>query len=1099
MCVVVSRPVTDRAVPAPDAWSVERVTAILDLLRDGVLVIDAEDVVQYVNPVASERLGASPDALVGARLSDLLGGLEGSTVPDRLAELHRTGGAVDVEEYVPALHGWFHMVASADAGEITIFVRDVTGQLRAERHRRLVECIDDAVADTTALTVAVGATAHVLRTELGFDLAEVWMCAPDGAQLRLVAIEHAAGHDGLRTYVTAMREQQLDPMPDVVHASTSAGIVTSEDITDGGAGRDLLGAADLRAGLFVRIDIDRGDSFVIGLLRSAPLGLDDASAVFDGIRSHVSSALARRRAQLEVEQFFLLSREYVAITGLDGRYRRLNPAMVAGLGYADEAAMHAIGAVEMLHPDDRARTADAIVGSSRTGEPIERLENRILAADGQYRWISWTAQTFQDEDVLFAAGRDVTADREQRLLREAQNDVLRGIVADVPLATTLTHLAEFVEHVETQDPGVSAAVLLREGGSGTVRDVSLRVVAAPSLPDGFVAEIDGVAIGSDAGPSAEAAHRQTTVVIDDLATDARWEVHREAALTHGLAACWSVPILGTDDRVLGTFTVYARTAGAPSSRQLERVGDVVGLAGVAIDRSRSARALVESESRLRLLAEVMTDGIFDLDPGEGRWRTRAFHDLFGHQLDDEIVDDSWWIEHLHPEERDGVVAGRDRALASDTGLWQSEHRFARADGSYASALIRGRIVRDGAGRSIRVVGGVSDVTERRDLERQYLRAQRVESLGTLAGGIAHDLNNSLMPILMATELLAEEPLTDDVRETVEVIALSARRSAEMVRNILTYARGVDGSPVVLDVGEIVRMATRLLRDTLPKDVRLAVPDPPEGIRVRGDVTQLHQVVMNLALNARDAMPDGGILRIGLDQVEIEPGGATVIDGCVVDLQPGRYARIRVSDTGTGISPAIRDRLFEPFFTTKARAEGTGLGLPTALAIARSHGGSLAVVSEAGAGSTFDLLLPVVAGRAADGGPAAAPRMEAADGEGQTVLVVDDEVVVRAVVRDVLETAGYRVVEAANGAEALRLASARFCSIITDVMMPVMDGVEMLERLRRSGNDLPVVAMTGVADDHRVASLVELGVATILTKPFDRDTLLGAVAEACRRV
>lgn len=1095
-----SAPVTEGAASAPEPWSVDRVTAILDLVRDGVLVVSADDVIQYVNPVAAERLGGPPAGIVGARLGDLLAGLERTAVPAALADLRRTGGEVEVEEYVPVLHGWFHMVASTAGGEITIFVREVTGRLRAERHAQLVARIDDAIADTSTFTKALAATLHAVRAELGFEYADAWMRSPDG-RIRLVAVDHDDPSPELATFASTTRATDLPAGSLVARVFEADDVVAHGDLTsDESFDRsDALRATELRTGMFAPVDLDRNGEMVIGLLRQAPLDVDDADAVFGGVRPHVSSALSRRQAQLEVEQFFLLSREYVAVTGLDGRYRRLNPAMVNGLGFREEAELLAIEAIELVHPDDRERTLAILTRARLVKQPVDRFENRVRTADGRYRWISWTAQPSDDDSVIFAAGRDVTDEREQRLFRDGQNDVLRGIVTGDPIRTTLTRL---VELIDDEDQRAGCVMALRpadgHGDDGTPRLVDqLELVASHSVPDAFAADLRQTMAGPDGGRDSFAVPEgRVPVIVHDLAADDRSDQHLRTALDHGFASCWTVPIPGSDDRVLGTVTCYSATVGGPTVRQLERVNDVARLAGVAVEHRRSADSLTESEARLRLLAEVVTDGVFEWDPATGRWTTTAFAELFGHDVAEQCSD-AWWTEHLHPDDRERVVGERDRALAGDVDLWSSEHRVVRADGTPADVAVRGRIVRDEHGAVTGIVGGISDVTERRDLERQYLRAQRVESLGTLAGGIAHDLNNSLMPILMATELLEADDLGDEARENVEVIALSARRSAEMVRSILTYARGADASPTVRDVAEIVRTAVRMLRDTFPKDIRIVVPEPPTGIRVRGDATQLHQVVVNFALNARDAMPDGGTLTISVDEVDIAPGSPADGDGRVVELTPGRYARLRVGDTGTGITTAVRDRLFEPFFTTKPRAGGTGLGLPTALAIARSHGGGLAVTSEVGVGSTFDLLLPMLTDRpAVDESEPAAGRSGTPSGDGAVVLVVDDEAIVRSVVTDVLESAGYQVVEAPNGAVALRslTRAPRPAVVVTDLMMPVMDGFEMVERLRNSGDGVPVIAMTGVADDRRIDALRQHGVVRVLAKPFDRSRLLDAVAD-----
>jgi nitrogen-specific signal transduction histidine kinase len=386
-----------------------------------------------------------------------------------------------------------------------------------------------------------------------------------------------------------------------------------------------------------------------------------------------------------------------------------------------------------------------------------------------------------------------------------------------------------------------------------------------------------------------------------------------------------------------------------------------------------------------------------------------------------------------------------------------------------------------------------DITERTRTEQQMLRAQRLESLGTLAGGIAHDLNNTLAPILLATELLTTRDITSDQRELLGTIQASARRSADLVEQVLLFARGVEGNRVPIDVGTLLHDVQIIVKDTFPRNVRL-ITEVPEGLAtVLGDSTQLQQVVLNLAVNARDAMPDGGELTIMADPVTLDAQYAASHP----EALPDDYVRIVVADTGIGMTQETQDRLFEPFFTTKAPGVGTGLGLPTSAAIVRSHGGFMQVYSELDAGTRFHVYLPVttepVAGPVEPPAASAAPR-----GNGELILVVDDEDHVRAMTRQTLSSHGYEVLEAANGAEAISVYAEhreQVDLVMTDMMMPIMDGPATIRALLRLDPGLRIVGASGLHTSGATAQAQAAGVEHFLPKPFNSVQLLEIIADA----
>jgi PAS domain S-box-containing protein len=382
---------------------------------------------------------------------------------------------------------------------------------------------------------------------------------------------------------------------------------------------------------------------------------------------------------------------------------------------------------------------------------------------------------------------------------------------------------------------------------------------------------------------------------------------------------------------------------------------------------------------------------------------------------------------------------------------------------------------------------VRDLTERRKQERLALRSQRMESIGTLAGGIAHDLNNALAPILMSGELLRMEY----PRESLMLgrIEASAQRAAEMVRQLLTFAKGAEGARISVQPVRLIKEMENLIKGSFPKNIHLTVKCDPKLPAVLGDATQLHQVLLNLCVNARDAMPRGGTLTLGAERIEMDEAFAS----SVPDARPGHYLSLRVCDTGEGIPPEILDRIFDPFFTTKDPDKGTGLGLSTVMGIVKGHGGFTQVYSQPGQGATFIAYLPVDAADS-ESEPASEPE-EKFRGHGETILFVDDEAMVRNVARAVLQHLNFKPLIATDGADGLMQAAqhrTEIRAIITDLHMPRMDGVTFVGEVRLLLPDIPIVVASGRMEDDEAAALAKLGVTGRMDKPFTQAELAEAL-------
>ncbi len=395
----------------------------------------------------------------------------------------------------------------------------------------------------------------------------------------------------------------------------------------------------------------------------------------------------------------------------------------------------------------------------------------------------------------------------------------------------------------------------------------------------------------------------------------------------------------------------------------------------------------------------------------------------------------------------------------------------------------------------RILGYCIDVTDRRELEAQLLRNQRLESVGRLASGIAHDINNILAPVLAAPTLLREGVKEPELREVIDSVEVSARRATAIVRQLLTFGRGEASQRLPMSLRPLLKEMIKLMRETFPRNIEIRSEFPGDYLYVNADPTQMHQLVMNLCVNARDAMPEGGLLTLRLEETSVSPAQARPNDW----VAPGPFLRFTVSDSGIGIRPELIEKIFDPFFTTKPQGEGTGLGLATALGIVRGHGGFFEVVTEPGQGSTFHVYLPLVSRSEVletatpDDQALVMPR-----GQGERILLVDDEAGVRKVLGKVLRRYGYEVFEAANGKEALDLmrgGEPPFNLLISDLMMPVMDGWELIPGAVAMDKQLRVIAMSGNAPDEKALNKIRPMISAVLAKPCTAATLLATAREA----
>jgi PAS domain S-box-containing protein len=522
-------------------------------------------------------------------------------------------------------------------------------------------------------------------------------------------------------------------------------------------------------------------------------------------------------------------------------------------------------------------------------------------------------------------------------------------------------------------------------------------------------------------------------------------------------------------------------------------GEIEGTASIGqdvTDRNKAAKILQESEERFRQLAENIHEVFWITDSASDKivYVSPAYQYIWGRTCASLYKSTESWVESIKPEDRERVTdAGRTK---KSKGTFDEEYRIIRPDGAERWIRDRAFPVRDSVGTVIRCVGVAEDITESKLLQEQFLRAQRMEAVGTLSGGIAHDLNNILAPILMAPAMLREHARTDHERRLLALIETSAQRGADIVRQLLTFSRGSGGERISVQLQPLLHEMAGIMRETFPREIVIRESASAGLPFVLGDPTQLHQVIMNLCVNARDAMASGGVLSIGAKLVELNAADVKAHP----PAKPGPHVALCVSDTGEGIAPANLDRIFDPFFTTKAPNKGTGLGLSTVIGIIRSHHGFIAVTSALGQGTSFTIYLPAAPKAAA---LAAAPAADAPPvGHGELILVVDDEEPIRAATRMTLEHNGYRVLTASEGAEAL----ATFVEnredvrlVLTDLMMPVMGGVTLINAIHVLEPAVKVIATSGLTDKENQEKLAAVGVDGTIPKPCAPDELLKMIA------
>ncbi|QIF01572.1 PAS domain-containing protein [Roseimicrobium sp. ORNL1] len=870
---------------------------------------------------------------------------------------------------------------------------------------------------------------------------------------------------------------------------------------------------------YIGVPLHSGDGRTIGILSAfsdRPMDqIEQFQTIFQIFAARAAAALERHLA----ESALRISEERYALAASASAAGVWDWDLVSGVvyysprfremtGYSQDELPNTVYAWERrIHPDDLPIVRESMERHLHFKEPY-RVDYRFLTKKDGYHWFSARGQAIwnADGDPCRMAGSHLdihdlkmSEERVRRLNRlyavaSGINDVMVRVREPQRVFAATAQIAV--------DTGMlkMAWVALYDSASGRVA-----AIARSGQDQGFVklvSEAPGL-VEEGLGVCGQTLRTSQTSVYNDVEADESY-VFREEAIKRGYRSCAAFPIKPAG-KCVGCLVLYADEPHFFKHEELRVLNVLAENLSFAIESSekemarlRAVDALAENERMLSTLLSNLPGAAFRCRQDHARtleFISEGCTELSGYEPADLIGNSKVSFARLmHPDDLPTVQGAIAEALAAGR-TYEATYRIHAKDGKERWIWERGQGISSENGRVDFLEGFITDVTEKRQLESQFLRAQRMESIGTLAGGIAHDLNNILAPIMMALSILKMKLGAPRDKEMLKTLESNTNRGADMVQQILSFARGVEGKSIHLRPKNIVKEIERIVKETFPKNIEFKVAYADDLWELNGDPTQLHQMLLNLCVNARDAMPNGGMLSISLSN--------TVIDERYVRLhpeaKPGSCVVFAVKDTGMGIPLDIRDRIFEPFFTTKEFGKGTGLGLSTTIGIVKSHHGVIEVDSQPGQGTVFRILLP-----ARPGGPETKePEKQRGNrkGHGELVLVVDDEKPIRDTGSHILETFGYRVMTAANGAEAVEMfrnSKERPSIVFTDMMMPIMDGPAMIRELRSLDSSVRFVGASGL-NNELAAEARSLGVRHFLHKPYTTEDLLMALADTIEGV
>lgn len=656
---------------------------------------------------------------------------------------------------------------------------------------------------------------------------------------------------------------------------------------------------------------------------------------------------------------------------------------------------------------------------------------------------------------------------------DLQFEIMEDIACGAPLATVWEKL---IRLVEAQIPGAACSLyLLDEAG------LYLTLAMGPNLPEGFNQVLKKFRISPQAGSCGTAAFHGKTVLVADASQDELWSDHRDLVLKYGIKACWSTPILSQrlsfsdgSRRVLGTFAVYPDRCGLPDEKFMSLMLRAQHLACLALetDRIKRTETLLSRQSRLLLKAQSMAAlGCFEWDirSGDLTWSDNLY-DIYGVDRQTFIPKVDTFLSMVHPDDREQLRETVEKAIATSSSF-RTEERIVRPNGSIRILETFAQVECDEDGSPALLIGACYDVTDRRRMENHLAESQKMEAVGRLAGGLAHDFNNLLTVINGNAALLQGSLFSQQDREAVSEISEAGHRAAELTAQLLAFSRGLPVEPTVVDFNQVVRDCLKWMKRLVGERVEVQLELEPTEFRLEIDLRQLEQLLMNLVLNARDAMSSGGLLRV---VTRSRTGGEA-------PLPSGPCVELLIQDSGSGIPADVIPNIFEPFFSTKEQGRGTGLGLAVVHGVVTRWSGHIEVASKPDEGTSFTIVLPLTQKPMV---LATSTQTSSPDPSKATILVVEDEPSVRRLVVRLLKANGFTVHVAEHAKAALQMfAGHHFDALLTDLVMPGMGGRELAEKLRKSHPGLPVLFTSGYSDDLMDLEIEGSGPVSFLKKPF----------------
>jgi PAS domain S-box-containing protein len=751
--------------------------------------------------------------------------------------------------------------------------------------------------------------------------------------------------------------------------------------------------------------------------------------------------------------------------------------------------------IDVMHPDDRGTDrATDFTRAIDAGAREYQTDYRVVWPDGRVRVMHSRGAIHRDETGQLIEAIGTTQDVTERRQTEARIRQLNRVYA------MLGGISEALVREKNPDVVLQAAcrITVHTGGFlmawlGLYDETgALAIRAHAGADDGALAVIERLIRLAPPGGcrfTADALLHGTHTICNDIAADPATASWRDEALRRHYRSMASLPLVSSG-RTIGVFNIYAADTDAFDDQELRLLDDVCTDISFALEVLRRDAERQQAEERFRLVVENIREVFWISDPrGELEFVSPAYETIWGRPLTNLRDLSATVLESVHPDDRPRIDAVMRDHLATE--VTDETYRIIRPDGTVRWIRTRSFPVRNVHGLIERIVGTASDVTDQRQLEEQFRQSQKMESIGRLAGGIAHDFNNLLTVIngtaeLAALDLPRDAPLRNDLLQ----IRQSGERAASLTRQLLALSRQQILKPVIINLSTVVRGMQSMLRRLIGEHVELAFRFDDTVGHVKADPSQMEQVILNLAVNAQDAMPDGGTLTIETGRVYLDTADAVNH----VAPRAGHYAMLAMSDTGIGMDEATRERIFEPFFTTKEIGKGTGLGLSTVYGIVQQSEGGLFVYSEPGRGTTFKVYLPLV-----DDTPDVPLAIEADNQSGtETILLVEDEPALRALTRRVLSSAGYTVIDAGSGDDALKTLAAFSGPVhlmLTDVVMPGMNGRDLATRVAALRPDIKVLYASGYTDDAIFRHGVLDDGSRFISKPYAPGELRRKVREA----